>query len=735
MPQLVFSNTKHICCYCRATGDSPFKKVKRTRMNVDHLNEEEKRLRKRLLGRERARRYRERKRAVDSFFEARVGRSGTLERRPRVVRPTKKHSRKRKTRLAPLIRELIKGEGEVERQLTNIFPASSSSSSPSASSSSSRETNHHDLKGPVSIENPLSFPVRSLVGEDAYPSSDTNVEISLPTLEVPVAIEDSLEVDANVEVVCADVHVTTFHGTGSIGQPTHEGMELSDTHGTRNEKCFEPRISSTIKDSKSMDMTNPVNINVKLSLGDKDQMGSMETPPSQTNKKTFKQQNVKDFINLFPVEQNGLSDTKTSLGTGCNMQRQVEYVPSMKRSTTLKPNLYGPTTRASTTEADIVNRERTLDNKDIDGDTQPLLESVEARNTREGASSTLKPVEKLPTVTSVQLTPPQALPSVPQTSLTSVLPVSDFPLPLFMDSTSRQPLAMVGMPFTQTLHSMQMAGILQQQFINTAGNIQVLDAVDATGQPSTQGLQHLKATAGPPSIIGLPNLHGVGDIHGVPGIQGILGHPACQGVGGLKGIASLQHVQGLLGGISGISGLQGVTNLSGVGCLQSIPGVQGPSSPSGFAGLHGVTGFQGYPNVVPSFQGIPNFQAAVPGLQGIPGLQGVTGLQGLVSLQALSALQGTQGVGIQGAMGLQTLAGLQGITGISTLTPGFSVPPGTLGQLGSIATVGQECVAGQQKVIGQGAKDRAGVSPITGEMVINDPKENQHSPGADKDER
>ncbi|XP_071791510.1 uncharacterized protein [Asterias amurensis] len=667
----------------RDTGHPSFKKVKRTRMNVDHLSEDEKHLRKKLLGRERARRYRERKRAVESFFKAVAGRGGLAEHKSRGVqqkRSCTRRKRRKLSRFASFSKEVVSRRGEQARSLSDTLQPSAFLSYPSTCN-----LEEHLLKKVVD---------NSLLS-DKNPNPGAILNELVPTLQTDLLYKDAGLLNKGGAVSLPDRNLLTLYNSGQLSNKNMEVPEAKDFKF----KTF----SETMESSRDVvNLSKRIITNMAVPSGSKDDDELVESPQGQ--KKPFKQQNVKDFINLFPVEHSNQNDGKIPLST-CNlgMQRKVDCVNPVRRSNVLRSNIRDLQAEA---EFDIaLKKQMTIGSELVGGDHsgQSVGEPVESKILSGVVIPPLKPDGK------TEQSQPQAGTSVPQATLSPLLPLAELPLPIVIDSTSGQPFAMEGLQFPQThQNTTHMPGVMQQQMIRAVSNIHALNTLQASGQSRMLSMHDLKQTTGIHRIIGLANVQGVGGIHGVSDVQGILGNPgSSQEVAGLH---STGGIQGLLDGINGISGLQGISNLLGIGCLSGITGIAGPTSSTGLSSL---SNDQGVINVVPSLQGMSNFQAAV---QEIPALQGVTGLQGLVNLQTLSTLQGIQdlqGVGISALHGQQALAGLQAIGGALPLQPGFSVQAGTLGQLGIMGAVGQDTTINQLEV----------PEPASCNGVVSDPEQ------------
>ena len=531
---------------------------------------------------------------------------------------------------------------------------------------------------------------------DRNPNPGAILNELVPTLQTDLLYKDAGLLNKGGAVSLPDRNLLTLY---NLGQLSNKNMEVPEAKDFKF-KTF----SETMESSRDVvNLSKRIITNMAVPSGSKDDDELVESPQGQ--KKPFKQQNIKDFINLFPVEHSNQNDGKIPLST-CNlgMQRKVDCVNPVRRSNVLRSNIRDLQAEA---EFDIaLKKQMTIGSELVEGDHsgQSVGEPVESKILSGVVIPPLKPDGK------TEQSQPQAGTSGPQATLSPLLPLAELPLPIVIDSTSGQPFAMEGLQFPQTRqNTAHMPGVMQQQMIQAVSNIHALNTLQASGQSRMLSMHDLKQTTGIHRIIGLANVQGVGGIHGVSDVQGILGNPgSSQEVAGLH---STGGIQGLLDGINGISGLQGISNLLGIGCLSGITGIAGPTSSTGLSSLQ--SNDQGVTNMVPSLQGMSNFQATV---QEIPALQGVTGLQGLVNLQTLSTLQGIQGlqgVGISALHGQQALAGLQAIAGALPLQPGFSVQAGTLGQLGIMGAVGQDTTINQLEV----------PEPATSNGVVSDPEQ------------
>ncbi|XP_022079106.1 uncharacterized protein LOC110973024 isoform X2 [Acanthaster planci] len=725
----------------RARGQLNFRKVKRTRMNVDHLTDEEKRLRKRFLGRERARRYRERKRATESSPEELIDTSGFQKAPPKprcVGRP--KGSRTKKKRLILLTPQSKKFErGAKEGKSSSVLFLRHSSLSTSSTKEAVKQSNSEDATCSLTVQDPGTSVTSLIVKNSAPPTKahvSTGAKSAVAKTGVIVTVGNSLQGDVTLirdgsvenylnkqdakgesmsegPVFLDDQNDCQLHVYREIEASVNE-MDLQAGQGHSGESLptfEEPRASDGTENSLADGKVLSADLkNLSTNCGLKRQTETR----IRRRRRRFRQQNVKDFINFFPIDDLGTIDAKSFVTGSCSMQRQVECVPSVKRLNALKQSGCETTSKMASSTESVNSEGLSYPNqmRDTKENAVKLLEPVKSKDTTEDSSPREKIVEKPPTVSPVESVLTQPTGPISETPIHPALPVSS--LPVVYESTSAQPFTMLGLKLPQTLQDVQISGLLQQQqLINAAASIQHVQGLNTldVGSPSNiVSVPKLSENKGAPSLQGtdgLSTLEGVAGVQGLSGVQGIVGNSALQGLqgvtdprllplAGLQGVGGLQNIaslQGVLGGFQGLTGLQGVTNLQGFGCLP------GPTSPAALVGLQGFPGLQ-----------------AVQGLQGIPSLQPVTGLQGLVSLPGvagLTGIQGLQGVGLAGmqsAQGLQAVAALQGsayLQGAPGLMLGLPNQAGASGQqesLASTSAAAQEDTACQEGGTGQGVK-------------------------------
>ncbi|XP_038072674.1 uncharacterized protein LOC119741081 isoform X2 [Patiria miniata] len=724
----------------RPTGQLSFKKVKRTRVRVDHLSDEEKRWRKRILGRERARRYRERKRASESSPEELSDACVQMEAPPPLPRGRgrPKGSRTKKRRLillTPQSKNFERGASE-ERKLPAIEYARYISPSSVSLKEADDQGKHEEascswtLRDTSSrsliIENPTSLTERN-VGT----CTSTKTEISPFTQQTGVTVIEGTLQDNTIMLrgrVCENIpdeaEESLVEDQLSLDDPNQHLISLQMEAGVKKLDLQAPSIHGDdspgiVEDPKNTDLTgksfNASNIystDVKNLSKNCDQKGQW-----QRRRRRFKQQNVRDFINFFPIDDLGCTDSKSFVSGSCSLQRQVEYVPSGKRSYASKQSACETSTKPSTS-SDVINVESLGNVSQKDGE----FDSIKSKDVVEDAFSREKSAEKLTGAPSVEsVSTPLAAPTS-QAALGSAQLSGNLAAPVVYESPSTQPSALVGLNLSQTLQDVQISGLLQQQqLINAAANIQGLNTVSVSGQANIVAAQKTSDGKGVPSlqgIAGLPKLEGLTGVQGLAGIQSIVGSSTLQGlqgvtdprflpVAGLQGVSGIQNIaslQGVVGGLPGLSGLQGLTSLQGFGCL---PGITGPTSPAGLVGLQGIPNLQ----AVQAFQGIPSFQPTT-GLQGLVTLQGITGLPGIQGLQGvgIAGLQSAQGLQavttLQGGAYLPGITGLQGVSGLISGLPSQAGVSGQQEPPTATSAALTEGTANQKEDMGQGVKEQ-----------------------------